>query len=918
MNKDYSEKSKNPPRWARNMLRLFCPSHLLEEIDGDLLEEYHYQLKINGPQKACWDYVINVATFLRPFSSKRISSNPPTTLLTTIMLRNYLITAVRNISKNRTYSFINLTGLTLGLVSSMLIFQYVIFENSADEFHKNFENIYRVSFKRVISGGTPETLSQIFLGAGEAFKEEVPTVENFTRIRADFFQEGPTISHTFNGEKIAFKDVRSIIVDSIFLKFFTFPLLKGDSISALQSLNSVIITESTALRLFGEDEPIGKIIEYSMNQGPQTLEVTGVIRDVPANSHLQFDLLIPLQHFMNNIPEENKKYYSDWNFEEFTTYVELRPQADVKDAEAMMTEIVNHNIGDDLRQTNTTITVQLQPMSSVYFDRKTDLGLVGFGSAIVSTRTGNERMVYFFTIIAIITLAIALMSYVNLSTVRSLDRAKEVGIRKVVGAYRSSLKFQFFMESTLINVAAAIIAILLVMLLMPFFNSFTQANFTLNSWFNPTFLMLFGAVFVAGILLSGLYPAFVLSSFKPIVALKGKIGSSFMSRTRLRKFLIVLQYAPAIALLVCTMVVYNQLDFMRSMDVGLEMDKLITVRSARFLPEGVRSRDAEAVFKNELGTLSAVVGATYAGNQAGRGLNFLIPFDLDSTGQSGIRFMKGSGIDHDFADVFGLKILAGKPFTVGMAPMYGDPDDFIRRVLVNETAVRTWGIKKNEDAVGRVLASIEGSRYYIHGVLEDFNWSSAHKSTDPVILWYTANNRFMTIKIDSEANFENAVAQIKSIYDRLFPMDVFHYEFAEEVYNRQYGEDVKFAKLFGIFSSMAIFIASLGLFGLSAFTAARRSKEIGIRKVMGANINQIVQLLSKEFLFLVFIALVIASPVAWFVMNNWLQNFAFHINLTARPFIMVGAGALLVAFITVGLRSLRVASINPINTLRDE
>jgi putative ABC transport system permease protein len=907
----------DPPKWARNILRLFCPSHLLEEIDGDLMEEYRYQLSLNGRRRANWDYLINVMGFINPITIKRRITQPSTPLITSIMLKNYLVTALRNISRNRTYSMINLAGLTLGLVCSMLISQYVIFENSADSFHKKYDRLYRVVFKRVASGGTPESLAQTFLGAGESFKADIPAVENFVRIRADFFQEGPTISHNYANEKIGLKDIRSIIVDSTFFKVFSFPLVKGDMKTALILPNSILLTESVAQRLFGSDDPIGKVIEYSMTQGPQTLQVSGIMKDVPTNSHIQFDVVIPLHHFLGNIPLAARQNYSPWVFQQVTTYVELRPDADIKKVEELMTRISNDNISDVFRQANTSFSVELQPMSTVYFDRKTDLGLIGFGSALVATRTGNERMVYFFTIIAIITLAISLMSYINLSTVRSLDRAKEVGIRKVVGAHKRNLKFQFFMEAALMNLASLTIAVLLVMLLMPTFNTFTQTNFTWSSWFNHSFLLLFGSVFVVGVLLSGLYPAFILSSFMPISALKAKTGA-FTARSGLRRFLIVLQYAPAIMLLVCTIVVYNQLQFMRTMDVGLDMNKLVTIRSPRFLPEGMTSRQAEAVFKNELKSISSIEAASYAGNQAGRGLNFLVPFEVDSAKESGVKYFKGSGVDHDFPNVFGLKVIAGDSFTVDMAAMYGDPDDFIRKVLVNETAIRTWGFKHNADAIGRLLTSLDGSRYYVQGVLEDFNWSSVHKATDPVMLWYTPNNRFITIRMAPGTSIENSISQIKRVYDKLFPMDVFHYEFAEDVYNRQYGEDEKFAKLFAIFSSMAILIASMGLFGLSAFSAERRSKEVGIRKVMGANTNQIVHLLSKEFILLVFVALLIASPIAWFVMSSWLQIFAFHIDLNARPFIITGISAILVAMITVSWKSVTVASTNPVNVLRME
>jgi putative ABC transport system permease protein len=903
-----------PPTWARKMLQWVCPADTLEEIDGDLLEEFKYQIRKTGLRKANRDYILNVLGVIQPLKRKRNVSRRSSPLFAN-MWKNYFITAVRNFSRNRTYSLINLLGLTFGLVCSMLIFQYVFFENSADLFHANSDRIYRVAFKRAMSQGTPEVISQVFLGAGEAFREEIPSVENFTRIRADFFQEGPTISHSAGDKQVAFKDIRSIVVDSTFLRLFTFPLVKGDKATALRETNSILITESLAQRLFASADPIGKVIDYSMNQGPQSLEVKGVLKDPPANSHIQFDVVIPLHYYLASTPESNRR--RPWRYREFTTYVSLRHDADVEKTERMMDEIVYRNCGDDLRETNTTLAVQLQPLKSVYFDRDTDIGLIGFGSVLVSTRTGNKRMAYFFSVIAIITLAIALMSYINLSTVRSLDRAKEVGIRKVVGAHKHNLKVQFFMESVLMNTAALAIAALFIFLLMPSFNGYARTDFTWASWFNSTFLVLFGGVFVIGVLLSGLYPAFVLSSFMPIATLKGKVGS-FTSRSRLRKFLVVLQYAPAIALLVCTIVVYNQLNFMKSMDVGLKMDKLITIRSPRFLPENTRSRDAEAVFRNELKTIPSIAAASYAGNQAGRGLNFLVEFSADSAGRSGVTVYKCSGIDHEFANVFGLKLLAGEPFTEGMTPMYGNPDEFVRKVLVNETAVRTWGFEKIGDAVGRVLASDEGGRFYVQGVLEDFNWSSAHKATDPVMLWYTPNNRFMTIRISSGTDFNEALAQIKGVYDKLFPMDVFHYEFAEDVYNKQYGEDEKFAKLFGIFSGMAILIATMGLFGLSAFSAERRSKEVGIRKVMGANTGQIVQLLGKDFIMLVFVAFVIASPVAWFVMVAWLQNFAFHIDLNTIPFVVTGICALLIALITVSVKSISVASTNPVNVLRSE
>ena len=913
--------NRQPPKWAHRILERFCPERLLEEVEGDLFEEYQYQLKKYGARKANRDYIISVAAFMSPFSRKRKAEYQSSSLFTTIMWKNYFVTAMRNISRNRTYSIINLMGLTLGLASCMLIFQYVIYENSADEFHEKVENIYRVVFDISNGGVKQEKNVQIALAAGQAFREEIPSVVDMTRIHADFFQEGPTMSYTGNGQRMVLKDIRSIVVDPTFLQVFSFELSDGDRATALQSSKSILITETIAKRLFGYEDPIGKTVDYGLISGriqkPLPLQVSGILKDTPANSHIQFDVVIPMETLISNIPTWVLDNYQGWVFNEFSTYVELKPGTDLKTTEETMTAVVYSRIGERLKQFNATIAVQLQPMRSVYFDRETNLGPIGFGSSIVANRTGNERMVYFFTVIAIITLAIAMMSYINLSTVRSLDRAKEVGVRKVIGAYKFNLRMQFFMESTMMNLAALVIAVILVMLLVPSFNEFVQTQFTLRSWFNTRFLLLIGAVFTTGVLLSGIYPAFILSSFVPSAVLKGNLGS-IGSKSRFRKILIVLQYAPAIALLVCTMVVYTQLEYMRNMDVGLDMEKLVTVRSPRFIPDSLQSVGAEEAFKKEVVKIPEIEYASYAGNQAGRGLNFVESFQVDSVGGGALGFVKCSGVDHDFVPTFGIKILAGDMFTEGMSPNHGDENNSARKIMVNETALRTWGFKTPEDAVGRIISSVDGGRYYIHAVLQDFNWSSVHNPTDAVMLWYIPFNRFMTIRVKPGADINRMLSEVKAIYDPMFPSDVFHYEFADDVYKRQYGEDEKFSKLFTIFSGLAALIASMGLFGLAAFSAERRSKEVGIRKVMGASVNSIVGLLGREFILLVFVAFVVASPIAWLVMSEWLQTFAFHMPLNATPFVITGLAAVSIAIVTVSWRTISVARANPINSLRDE
>lgn len=904
-----------PPRWAEKLLQWYCAPHLLEEIQGDLLEVYKYQVSVNGRRKARWDYVQNVLEFVGPYTLRRKSSESPS-LFNTGMLKNYFITALRNIMRHPTYSFINVTGLTLGLMSSMLIFQYVTFENGSDRFHKKADKIYRIAFKRVVNDSPRETASQIFIGAGDAFTQQIPEIERFTRIRADFFQEGPTISYIQKGERTGFKDIRSIIVDSTFLSVFSFPLAEGDRHTALRQPKAILLTQSTARKIFGDENAIGRTVEYGLTHGLHTFTVTGVLQDVPANSHIQFDVLIPMETFIE-VAGMSAAELSDlaWEMREFTTYVEVRRGADIEKIQKMMTAITARNLNIDEIGDNTKLIAELQPLRKLYFDRKTDLGFTGFGSMQVCARTGNERMVYFFTVIAIITLAVSLMSYINLSTVRSLDRAKEVGIRKVVGAHKANLKLQFFLESTMINLAALILAVLFIFLLMPTVNPILRTNFTVTNWFSESFLLVFGSIFMLGVFLSGLYPAFVLSSFRPMAALKGKVNT-LTERVNLRKALVILQYTPAIALLVCTIVVFSQLNFMRNMDVGLEMDKLVTVRTARFLPDGMRSRDGEAIMKKEVQKLASIEAVSFAGNQAGRGLNFSIPFSSDA-GSEGLHFLLGTGIDHDFTRVYGLKLLGGEGFREDMESHYDEGEQEAVRVLINVTAMRLLGIKEIENAVGSVVISADNQRYYIQGVLDDFNWSSAHKATDPVMLWYRPANRFMTLKIAS-ADLNSTLMEVKSIYNRLFPDDVFHYEMADDVFKYQYGDDEQFANLFGVFSGMAILIASLGLFGLSAFSADRRSKEVGIRKVLGATVNQLVHLLSREFLLLVLISFVIASPFAWLVMHNWLHTFAFRIELTALPFMAAGIGALVIALFAVSWKAISAAGRNPVNVLKAE
>ena len=906
---------KKPPAMPKWLVFKFTGNMLHEEFIGDLHEIYQDRVMASGRFHARLMYWIDVLHLLIGFSSFDLFRSQ---INFTIMFKNYFTTAVRNTTKHKAYSAVNLAGLTLGLACSMLIFQYVTIEKGADSFHENIDKIYRVALQEELNGQAKEPFSRIFRGVGDVLMDEIPEVENLTRTYSHFFQQGPTIGYIVNDEtRHTFRDIRSLLVDTTFLSVFSFPLLAGDPATALQQPGAILVTETMAQKLFGDEDPMGKVVHYTLGSITNDFIIAGILKDAPDNSHIQFDVVIPQDILLSLMPEERLSRFV-WRQRNYTTYISVRENADIEKMENILTDRLNRHINSNIDRNAITYKAVLQPMKSVYFDRDTDLGMTVGGRTQSTYHTGNEQIVYFLTVIGIITLAIAFISYINLSTIRSIDRAREVGVRKVAGAGKSTLKWQFFFEASLMNVIALLLAVLLLFILLPTINSYLQINITPSSWLNRSFLMLFGGVFLLGVALSGWYPAFVLSSFKPIAALKGNNTAS-SGKSTLRKVLIVFQYTPAIALLVCMSVVYQQLNFMRDKDIGLDMGTLITVRSPKILPEEMSSTaEAEMALRNEIYTLSSVEHVTYAGNQAGRGLNLQRQFQVDSAGQFGTLEVLGTGIDHEFIDVYGLELLAGKGFREGDKSMRGNTDpNWVPNILVNETTVRKCGFKNNEDAIGHIIRSQDGLRFNIQGVLEDFNWFSLHQETQPVILWYWPLNAFLTIKLSS-SDIAGSIAQIKSIHNRLFPDEVFLYEMTDEVFKEQYREDEQFANLFGIFSLVGILIASLGLFGLSAFTTARRSREVGIRKVLGASVNSVVGLLSRDFLFLVLLAFLLACPIAWFTMSSWLDNFAFKTELTFIPFIAAGLGAILVAVITVSWKAYKAATVNPVDVLKNE
>ncbi len=886
-----------PPQWLDKLLERFCAPHLLEEVLGDLHERYYLRAERVGERQAKRQYWREVLAYMRPAVFKRPSSqyNKPIPM---DMLKNYFKIAFRNLLNERVYSTINILGLSIGMACCLLIFQYVAFEYSFDLFHKHEPNLYRV-LQSGVRGG--EELDQGHAYTAQslapALAEGVPELSQITRLHTDNI----IISLPAYPEKV-FEEEDVLYVDPGFLKMFTFPLVAGDVDKALKP-GTALLSESAAEKYFREANPVGQVLEV-IGQIEKSYRVAGIFQDVPANSHLQFEVLLPMDDLLRGENYSNEPE-GGWSWNNFSTYVQLHPDADLAEAERKMTQVYLDHRGEWLRQQGFKSALHMQPFKDVHLNAEI--------TGSVDVVMGSYRTVYFFMIIGLITLGIALVNYVNLATARALNRAQEVGVRKVVGAQRGQLIVQFLCESALTNVTAAALAVALVAWLTPVVNDLAEAQLTLSLWMNPNFWAAFLFTLCTGTLLAGLYPALVLSSFKPIAALKSKAGS-FVAQLWLRRGLVVLQFTASVVLVAGTVVVYNQLSYMRGMDLGLDLEQVLTIEGPRVLPEETDRAAVTATFLQELRRLPAVRQVAASSTLPGQGFNWNGASIRKATDDpaNAIRGV-ATYIDTTFANLYGLELMAGNGFE---DITLSDAEDAPWTVITNETAVKALGFTSPIEAVDQML-DIGGYEARIIGVYKDFHWSSAHGEQQSIIFGPTSTGRHISLRIDT-SDLPGAIGNVQAIYDRLFPGNVFHYAFVDEVFDQQYRNDQRFARLFNVFAGLAIFIACLGLFGLAAFTAQQRTKEIGIRKVLGASVSNIITMLSRDFLQLVIFSLIIATPIAWFTMHKWLQDFAYRIDLDWWIFALAGILALLIALFTVSVQAIKAALANPVDSLRNE
>ncbi len=816
------------------------------------------------------------------------------------MLKNYFKIAVRNLRKHPGYSFINIGGLTIGMVCCMLIFQYVAFEHSYDTFNDKATEIYRVN--QSIAKGLEEKGVSATTGhaLGPSLKREIPEVIDFTRLHPEY--DTAVIFNPDHPDRV-FEEEQVFYADSSFFRIFSYPLIAGDPRHALTEPGTAIISETAAAKYFGTESPLGKVLEVE-GWISGAFRVSGIFKDVPPNSHLQFDFLLPMIDLLRSSQYSNSSLNTGWGWTNFLTYVQLSPDAEPREVERKFTDLIRHKMKDALSKANKTAHASIQRLTDIHLNE--DI-------SAPKTKTGSARAVYFFTIIGILTLLIALVNYINLTTARAIKRSREVGVRKTIGAQKWELIIQFLCESALMISIACALAFTLSQAFINVVNDLVATDLSNAMLTQSGFWIAFLTLFLFVTLLAGFYPAFILSSFRPAAVIKGEVAKSSTVGLQLRRGLVIFQFTAAITLLVGTAIVYNQLNYMQNMDLGMDLEQILSIPAPRVLSEGSGQSDAVNTFTRELNRIPSLKQIATSRSVPGQGFSFYTNNVRKATDDPS-REVPGAvtWIDTSFISLYKLDLIAGEDLAHTTIPASEDEPD---PVLINETLMQAVGFARPSDAVGQTLY-VGGNRRII-GILKDFHWSSAHSSRENIVFFLSHNQSRISIKLTTE-NLPESISAIEQTYKELFPGNPFQYSFVDEQFDQQYKHDRRFAQLFTIFAGLALIIACLGLFGLAAFTAQQRTKEIGVRKVFGATISNIVGLLSRDFLKLVLVGFIISVPVSWYVMNQWLQDFAYRIEIRPVIFIMAGVVAMLIAGLTVSWQSLRIALANPARSLRSE
>ena len=789
------------------------------------------------------------------------------------MLKNLLKIAIRHIRKHPVYSILNIIGLTLGISSALFLIIYVSDEISYDRYHENADRIYRVSSK-ITETDDEFTWNVAQIPMGPQVVQDYPEVQSYVR-----FINMPRSLYKYEDKEYIEEDF--YYADSTLFDVFTYKVLKGEVRQAVKDPGKIALTETAAARYFGTADPIGK----TLSAGTSTFEVTGVIEDVPTNSHFRFDAVAA----RNNLP----KQLGTWgNFGVFT-YLLFPQNLDVEAFETKIQGMYDAHMKTIFEPLKIKIEYILEPITKIHL-YSTNPG--------EPEPTGSITYVIIFGIVALFLILIAAMNYMNLATARSASRAREVGLRKVVGSRRGPLVAQFLSESVMLTLISLLISIVLFIILLPKFNLLAGKSFNLATLYSPVVIAaLLGIILVAGIL-GGSYPAFFLSRFSPLTVLKGEITQG-SAGSLFRKILVVIQFTISVAMIICTLVVFRQLKYLKTMDQGFDQENILTLQ----LNQGMVRK--YPVLKLSLMENDDIKYVTSTNTQIGEGSGKVI-FSMETDqgmAQRGINF---AVVDHDFVDALGIKMVTGRDFQLDM------PSDTLASVVVNETLANRMGWS---DAIGKKVQLGDGAQINarVIGVMKDYHQTGMYNEIESLMLVYRERNNIIYIKLSGN-NTEQTMSFIENKWKEVFPDQPFTYTYLSERFNNQFEADEKRGLIFTMFTILAILIACLGLFGLASYMVEQRTREIGIRKVFGADEGVIVRLISRDFIILVSISIIIAVPVAYYFMSNWLENYVYRTNIGVSILAVAALITVLLTFITISFKAYQASVLNPASSIRTE
>jgi putative ABC transport system permease protein len=802
------------------------------------------------------------------------------------MLKSYFLTAIRNLGRNKAYATINVVGLSIGIAASLLLFLVIQFESSFDNYHRKKDRIYRLGTALHDQGGVSYSGAVAFPVA-PALRLDFPQIKEV----ASIFRNGGqvTIEDSKSGQK-KLNEEHFYYAEPSFFSLFDFDWIAGNPTASLSGPNSMVLTEATAEKYFGNwQSAMGKTVRY---HNETLYKVTGILKDPPPNTDLPLHVVVPYTALQNTYIKNN---LNDWvsTFGDASTFVVLPPQLSLASFNKQLAAFARrHKPAEYARD-----IYLAQPLSEIHYDDR-------FGN--YNEHTFSHSLITALAVIGIFLILIACVNFINLATAQAVNRAKEVGVRKVLGSNRRQLATQFLSETALITVMAVCIAILVAEAALPFLNGLLETKMSFNFLHNPWLLLFVLGVMVIVTFLSGLYPAFILAGFNPITALKSGITARMVGGISLRRALVVLQFAIAQVLIIGMLIVVGQMDFFRNASLGFDKAAIINVP----LPGDSVSKTKESFVRSRLLANPNILNASFSFSSPSANGNWNSDFKFDHATRQTSFAANLKWADTAYFQTYNLHFVAGRPYY---------PSDTVREFVVNETLLRKLNIRHPQDVIGKELNFWNGEKKgTVVGVIRDFNSYSLRQPMAPVVL-STWKDVYQTISIKLKPGTEKEVLPfVEKLWNQAYPDYVYEYKFLDETIANFYKQESQLSMLYKIFAAIAIFISCLGLYGLVSFMAAQRTKEVGIRKVLGASVGNIVSLFSKEFLVLIVLAFAIAGPIAYYIMNKWLQDYTYRIEITVWTFLSAILGSVIVAWITVGHRAIKAAVANPVKSLRTE